>query len=407
MPDCVPSAPLALLQQAVDSLSTALARPAVIEGPGLDLLAHSAHHAAGDQVRQQSIMSRRATPEVARWLVRQGVFDAGHALRVPACGELHMLPRVCVPVRSGDTLRGFVWFIDADEPMSDAEVALAELAVGGLAGALDGLGPRRNPPGPVEDLLGGDDVTRTRAARAIGQGAGFPDAAGVVALVAAVVGPGGAFIAGRSGPGPVRTWPGLHVREADHEVLFLPTGKGDAVADRFAGLLAETVGTRTDGRPVVGVGQPRPRLQDARDSLREAIAAARVAARVPELGTVVRWSGLGIYRVLSGLSDDALSEVRVHPGLERLFADHASLPLLETLETYLDLGGNAPMTAARLHLHRATLYYRLRRIEELTKSTLKDGGERLSLHAALKLGRLAGRYPPAPAGIARATPGDR
>lgn len=398
MPDCVPSAPLALLQLAVDSLTTALARPAVIEGPGLDLLAYSSHHAAGDQVRQQSIMSRRATPEVARWLVRQGVFEARHALRIPACAELHMLPRVCVPVRSGDTLRGFVWFIDADGPMSDAEVALAELAAAGLAGRLDGHGAPRSPAAQVADLLGADDV-----ARAIGHGA-----AGVVALVAAVVGPEGTFVAGRGGPGPVRSWPGPHVREADHEVLFLPTtAKGDAAVDRFAGALAESVGTRTDGRTVVGVGQARPRLCDARESLREAFAAARVAARVPDLGTVVRWSDLGIYRVLSRLSDEALTDVRVHPGLERLFADPACVPLLETLETYLDLGGNAPMTAARLHLHRATLYYRLRRIEELTKSTLKDGGERLSLHTALKLGRLACRYPSAPTGAVRATPGDR
>lgn len=69
--------------------------------------------------------------------------------------------------------------------------------------------------------------------------------------------------------------------------------------------------------------------------------------------------------------------------------------LARTLETYLDLAGNAQATAKALRLHRATLYYRLQRIEELARADLKDGNDRLMLHLGLKLARLNNRFRPA------------
>jgi len=145
----------------------------------------------------------------------------------------------------------------------------------------------------------------------------------------------------------------------------------------------------------VGVGQPRGKLVDLRLSYDEATVAARVAAaQLPSIGPVASWSDLGIYRVLSQLSGTALRRASVHPGLERLLDDKAHLPLLETLETYLDLAGNAHATAERMSLHRTSLYYRLQRIEQLAGTDLRNGSERLCLHLALKLARLAGRYRP-------------
>jgi DNA-binding PucR family transcriptional regulator len=65
-------------------------------------------------------------------------------------------------------------------------------------------------------------------------------------------------------------------------------------------------------------------------------------------------------------------------------------PLVETLEAYLDLAGDAKATAAALSLHRATLYYRINRIEEITGARLKTGEDRLALHLGLRLARLHG-----------------
>ncbi|MCO1574345.1 helix-turn-helix domain-containing protein [Crossiella sp. SN42] len=354
----------ACVQRAVDSLTVALGRPAVIENPDLELLAASPHDKAGDEVRRASLSRGWAAPEVAAWLRRRGVFDSGRAVRLPACPELNMLPRVCVPVRAGDALLGFLWLLDATESMSEAEVTLAELVADRLAALLPAA-----PADPVRDLLATDRSVRAEAARLLVAQGRFP-ATGVLA------------VAGPRRPGPIRGWPGLRLRLEDHEVLLLPES-----AARCAELFADSLGAP------VGVGAPRPGLAEAADTVREALDAAGVAARLPELGRVLRWPELGIYRLLSQLSATALSRASVHPGLERLFTEEAGPHLLHTLETYLDLGGNVPVAAARLHLHRATLYYRLRRIEELTGADLRDGGDRLCLHTALKLGRLAGRYP--------------
>jgi DNA-binding PucR family transcriptional regulator len=140
---------------------------------------------------------------------------------------------------------------------------------------------------------------------------------------------------------------------------------------------------------VVGIGRSRPALAEAAESYREARHAAEVTARVPGLGRTAEWAKLGVYRMLTHLPDQEL-----HPGLEGLLADAQYLPLLETLETYLDLAGSAVATSRVLRLHRTSLYYRLQRVEKLARTDLKDGGERLALHLSLKMARLSGRYSP-------------
>jgi hypothetical protein len=87
----------------------------------------------------------------------------------------------------------------------------------------------------------------------------------------------------------------------------------------------------------------------------------------------------------------AADGVPVHPGLEALLELPGAAPLLRTLETYLELAGSAQATAEALHLHRTSLYYRLRRVELLAGTDLKDGTERLALHLALKVARASGR----------------
>jgi DNA-binding PucR family transcriptional regulator len=73
-----------------------------------------------------------------------------------------------------------------------------------------------------------------------------------------------------------------------------------------------------------------------------------------------------------------------------MLRDPAHAPLVDTLEAYLDRAGDAKATAEALSLHRATLYYRLNRIEEITGARLKTGEDRLALHLGLRLARLSG-----------------
>jgi DNA-binding PucR family transcriptional regulator len=82
----------------------------------------------------------------------------------------------------------------------------------------------------------------------------------------------------------------------------------------------------------------------------------------------------------------------VDPRLCALF-DQADGPVLATLETYLDLAGDAKASSERLRLHRGTLYYRLQKAEQIADVSLRSGDDRLALRLGFKLARLIGLYP--------------
>jgi DNA-binding PucR family transcriptional regulator len=72
----------------------------------------------------------------------------------------------------------------------------------------------------------------------------------------------------------------------------------------------------------------------------------------------------------------------------REYDDQHHGDLLRTLEVYLDSGNALAEASAALNIHRNTLLYRLRRIEELTGLDLRNPLARLNLHVAVKGFRL-------------------
>ena len=142
---------------------------------------------------------------------------------------------------------------------------------------------------------------------------------------------------------------------------------------------------------VVGIGDPSI-LADARVSHRQARRAARIAATIGRAGPVARWQDLGVYRTLAQLPTDAEAAASLDPRLTTLL-DRADGPVITTLETYLDLAGDAKAAAERLSLHRGTLYYRLQKAEQIAGFSLRSGCDRLALHLGFKLARLIGLYP--------------
>ncbi|MBK6010452.1 helix-turn-helix domain-containing protein [Streptomyces sp. MBT53] len=62
--------------------------------------------------------------------------------------------------------------------------------------------------------------------------------------------------------------------------------------------------------------------------------------------------------------------------------------LVRSAEEFLDRAGDSGSTAQAMHVHRTTLYHRLKRVETITGLSLDDGMDRLTLHLALKLARI-------------------
>lgn len=412
------------VQDVVDRLASRLRRPAVLEDRFLRLVTYSAHDEPVDEVREASILQRHASADVSRWLAAVGIRLARGPVRVPGNGELHMLPRICIPVRYRDILVGYLWFVDADEsvPPAELEQCAQEVAVLGTllhrGSAANGRSTER-VTGALRALLTGSPRAAA-AARTLAEAELISTDGGIVVAVGQLVGGGasartavpdaltraltGALagaLAGSLAGSPVAGRRGgiLHLARKDHTVLLLASRGGGArlrsqLESLHAAAAAQLAATAPETTLLIGVGGCRPELAGASESYREARMAAMVGGALRSLGPVVQWSELGAYQVAAKLATDRDAGPMPHAGLHSLLDSPGALPLLETLETYLDAAGNAQATAETLHLHRTSLYYRLQRIERLVGTDLKDGMERLALHLTLKVARLTGHYLP-------------
>jgi hypothetical protein len=368
-------------------------------------------------------------------------------VRIPAAPDAGVFRgRLCLPVRHGGVVYGYVWLLDEAEhtraqlaaAMAVAARIGARLAAAARAGSAAGLALRalltaasRAARDEAEDALRaalGEDAGEPHALVCVRGGApGAEAGAGITAGGGG--GPGPA-----AGPGPVPgepeppelpqppELPGLRAVPGAAAITYVPAGAGSRVAApgtaapaaaASAGAAAHRAGPA--GRPepvallvrlrspqllapaqaaalrlreslapaVAGIGDGREDLGGLPEAWQEALDAARAVQAQPDLGPVARWADLGAYRLLTALPAGAAPDPAVAPLLS---PDHSVLA--RTAEVYLDHAGQAGRAAAALAVHRQTLYYRLTRIEQLTGLDLADGRSRLLLHMALKAARL-------------------
>ncbi|MGY1837226.1 PucR family transcriptional regulator [Blastococcus sp. SYSU DS0510] len=367
------------LQELVDEVSRVLRAPATLEDAGFTLLAFCAHDDSGadpmDAVRTRSILTRGSTPETRRWFEDFGIASATRPMRTPADPAAGVLTRLVLPVRHEDRTRGYLWLLDDGriDPDDDADPALRRaLDLAASAGrALDGR-PAADLGPVLADALAGRPAARAQAALRLGDRL---TAEGAQVLVALSPAPGHPVSGRLPAAGAVAT-----VVDGGVAVLVplpAPTDLRPAGALAAASLAALPAGS------TAGVSSARRGTGDLPGQWAEARAAARVAAAVDRFFPVARWGELGGWRTATAL-----------PGPDPVLGPLLDDPVLAaTAETYLDCAGSAARTAAALHVHRQTLYYRLGRIAALTGLDLSDGDARLLLHAGLRAARLAGGRP--------------
>ncbi|MGW3245920.1 PucR family transcriptional regulator [Streptomyces sp. NPDC001070] len=385
-------------QELVDEVSALLGAPATLEDRDFRLIAFGAHDSdddsAMDPVRTRSILTRRSTAEVRSWFERFGIARATDPVRIPAAPDAGVFrPRLCLPVRHGGVVHGYVWLLDTTGH-TDAQLTAA-MEVAARIGALLAAETRAGADAgrALGDLLASAPGPGRNAAREALRAALGPDAEETHALVCVLPWPGGEE---SDAPGP-RTVPGAAalcvvppVSEAAGETYREPSATALAALVRLrsaamsgpaltaAARLLEGNGKAADPRARAGISAPRQGLAELPGAWHEAVAAARAARAQPRLGPTAEWSGIGPYRMLAALPRGAVDPA-VRPLLDPAHAD-----LAHTAEVYLDRAGQAGRAAAELRIHRQTLYYRLSRVERLTGLDLDDGEDRLLLHIALK-----------------------
>jgi len=422
------------LQDLVDEAARITEMAVTLEDREFNLVAFCAHRTVADDVRRDSILTRRSTSQVRRYYESFGIARADGPVRIPADLERGRLGRVCVPVRWQSVTYGYLWLLEdhAVDPVLLPELLdLAKRAGMELARhsrLRDDLGWK------VGELLSTYPETRVKAAREIAESWSRPEATPVAAIVLCSVG-------GAQTPAPVNAWrlprtvlvgtgelgstfivplsaPGdlTHARSVAKTALAAlrateewgpdqGAGRGPSLARprreaprgwaatdenaarrepsaREPGPHSSVALKPSDQAVVAGIGGTVGTLAEARESWLQ----ARIAARVAGYGSEgpLEWPELGVYRLLGVAADPRLREAVAQPGIDRLLSEGGD-ELVRTALRYLDEAGSAQRTAQALGIHRQTLYHRLERIEKLSGLDLDAGRDRLALHLALTL----------------------
>ncbi|MFW6091713.1 MAG: PucR family transcriptional regulator, partial [Actinomycetota bacterium] len=401
------------LQQLLDALAERVGRPAILEDRSMRLLAYSRHDERLDDVREDSILRRHASPEVKRWLSSLGVPESRRPVRVPGNPELHMLPRVCIPVLHKDRLFGYLWFVDATGSMTTADLDVctgkaAELGEQLYRESVASLLSTKRISDALYSLLNDSALATEAAGSLVDAGYLTADDGVAVAILQGVPSTRTGVVdleepLSRAMAELRRALPWGHALDLvrrDHAILLVACAGDDdpRLAERVD--IARHLGQAALAASgatlplVVGVGSHQAAVHHAGQSCREARMSVEAARVLPGIGEIVYWTRLGVHQLVVKLAAMGEDMPVVHPGLWHLLGDRSAQPLLETLETYLDTAGNAQLTAELLNLHRTSLYYRLQRLERLAQTDLKDGVERLALHLSLKVARMTGDYLP-------------
>lgn len=366
------------LQAVAERLATRLRRAVAIDDTRMHLLVHTAHHGPVDEARMESILRLDPPADAVAYVRSLGIAKADGPQRVPGRPDLKLLSRVVAPLRADGLLIGYLWIIDEDSSLSDAELLLVQEAAGEAAEVL-----RRR-----------SEASDARGARAqqLGQALLAGDASAAAALRSEEIWGGSDVCVLRAEPARPVTREALDraVRSASRERPLVAAAGPAALVLVPSSAEPATVATAVcavTGAAWCSAGSAVP-LQEASRSAREATLAAHVGQAFAPDGPLVDWDELGVYRLLVQLPLDDLPAGSIPPQVLALLESDGGRELVRTVETYLDNAGDARRTASALTVHRTSLYYRLSRFTELTGLDLADGHARLAVHVALKLLRL-------------------
>ncbi len=150
--------------------------------------------------------------------------------------------------------------------------------------------------------------------------------------------------------------------------------------ERLCALLAEL----TTGP--VGVSAPYGNLEQTPAALRQARLA--YAAATPSSHDLIRYEQVPIAVLLASAPEAATVVARTILGAVLALPAAECDILLATLRTWFAAQGATSNAAAKLHVHRNTVRYRLRRLEELTGRSLAQPTGLAELHLALEATRI-------------------
>jgi DNA-binding PucR family transcriptional regulator len=409
------------LQELVDTLGRLLGNSVTIESSHHELLVFSAMQGPVDRVREETILRRSGEAEALQWVVREGYVNqirkSDRPVRVPANPALNFTGRLAMRVMAEGDFLAIIWATDTMRPLTiDDENLLIEAAE-----ATGGILLRQREVSQREARLRAEfleDVARGRISnpesiRALAASLGWEIDRRQQAVVVEIDRLEELRLRHSERSGQRRS-PALwsRVRERLTEIVRLealavdadaivgPRSSGvivllaapytdldrraaavrrvaEAVVQRVASLIPEMTVT-------VGVGREFTGFEHTAESVGQAELAARLGASLWGGNRATNYSDLGIHRALFALQEH---EEMITPALQRVIEHderHGS-DYVQTLAVYLACMGRLRVAAEQLNIHRNTLEYRMRRIEEVAGIRLDDANNRLAIELGIRL----------------------
>lgn len=378
--------------EVVEGLAERIQRSVAVDDADFNYLAHSTHRFGDeDQIRLRSITARQLAAPIRDYVMSMNVESQRKPIFIPATHD-HGFDhdRLLVPIRSSNRLVGVIWIIHSPTFSDDDQKAcvqaaerLASLILSSTDSNDDAIFDRH-----LRDLVSDDSTSRLLAVEAL-HSRGFFCAESAVLTIAISRGDS-AKLTDEQQHGMRHAWSQstVHYRSrafTSHSdthafgLLEVPAKQTRDEILRICDAFRTTVSLRNPecaGSLFLGVSSPRE-FEEVHFGYREALSAIRTGMRSNQ--PIV----LCVDQPLEALLDVAVDKRIPIGSLPALFRDNirtVNAEVLDTVSRYLDSAGSAVRVSEEQHLHRASVYYRIRQFEKHTGLNLKSGRDRLLVH---------------------------
>lgn len=388
------------VQETIDRLASSLRRSVVLDGPDFTLLACSAHYGDVDDARLASLIDRHPNEDQLAHLREQRLNMRHAPVILSAAASLGFeFDRVCVPLRSRFGILGYLW-ITLRAPLLPGEWIMIIDAASVFAHLIYNteqsiVAVNAEVESEMLGLLAETHADRVRAGDELRDLGMFNRSRRFVALCLSFSQEWSPW----DGPAPRDAITQVLIRAITTPMIdsysFVPTTPDtfiligfqnhptrDALASVTEGIAHQLgkAGIEPGDGAAIGVGEAVDALYDSWMSFDQAAVAARVARATGQRS--VYWHDEPAAVATAALLAEP-TPPHLMPAIIGVLA--ASPPeTLALFESYFRHGGNAALIAEELSIHRATVYYRLRRFREESGFDFDDPTSRFAVQAWLQ-----------------------